>query len=171
MEKVKFGNIFLRRAMLSDYEYIKSLHQNADVIKYCMPSKNTNISEALFFGNNRITFMVENLSSRKVGYIKVFKAPLIHGVCIGTWVVYAIEQSCRNNGYATNALKCFISMCKNISVKTNMPTDPIVLLIDDDNKASIKVAKKCGFTILDWEQGVKGNAQLTDKEHCWIISL
>lgn len=54
------------------------------------------------------------------------------------WIDYLIVQEQQNNGYATEALE----VAKKFSLENNV--EPF-LVIDNDNKASITVAKKCGF--------------------------
>lgn len=54
------------------------------------------------------------------------------------WIDYLIVPKQKNNGYATEALEA----AKKFSLENNV--EPF-LAIDNDNVASITVAKKCGF--------------------------
>ena len=54
------------------------------------------------------------------------------------WIDYLIVPEYQNKGYATEALE----VAKRFSLENNV--EPF-LAIDNDNRASIAVAKKCGF--------------------------
>jgi predicted acetyltransferase len=105
-----------------------------DIRKYCKDIIEANIQG---FSLNYVIY--DNFGS-EVGIISA--EPVMNNKTnMPIWNVgYAIHPSSRNKGYATEALNELTNYLLN-----NFSFQQVMLDISDDNKASQKVAKKCGF--------------------------
>lgn len=160
MERWGFGTIYLRRACQSDLPFFQNLYKIDDIAKYCGSVDNDKLCIKLANGNGGSTFIIENGLMAPIGYLTIFTAPLITGLSSANWLQYAIAPMYRNCGYATDAVSAIIEQ--------NIGPLPIALLIDDSNYSSIRVAEKCGFSKMNFFDGVKPNGESVTNEHCWL---
>lgn len=107
-----------------------------DELKFDEDVRTVVCTNGIFLKPNGIT---AELLQKDTSLLSEFDLP-IGQITVGQngWIDYLILEKHRGNGYATEALEAV----KVFTIENNV--EPF-LAIDDDNLASIAVARKCGF--------------------------
>ena len=97
----------------------------------------------LFFYENKRYAVVDKITNNLIGMVGMGLEDTLNEV----EMAYFIDENCRGNGYAVEALNALFDWCISVSDIKYM-----ILTIDCANKASCRVAEKAGFEL--FENGV-----------------
>lgn len=97
------------------------------------------INNDTFF--NKETYVFKDLSNNYIGFISC-SLPVETHYGISITLYYAIHHKYQNKGYGSKMLELFENF-----IKENKKIDIIVLNIESDNYASLKLAQKNNFSI------------------------